>query len=150
MIYAASSEKLRPQFVWTSSKSSTCGLVAMTSASHAEGRQFDPGQVYLHSDLHEFRQADALAFQPKCSCVRECGGPELRAAKDRDAKDRDAKDRDAKDRDAKDRSRRERGERERERGWPARSAAPAGGTLTKTAFVPLEGAGSSFLFIFGE
>ena len=26
---------------------STCGLVAMTSASHAEGRQFDPGQVYL-------------------------------------------------------------------------------------------------------
>ena len=23
----------------------TCGLVAMTSASHAEGRQFDPGQV---------------------------------------------------------------------------------------------------------
>ena len=24
----------------------TCGLVAMTSASHAEGRQFDPGQVY--------------------------------------------------------------------------------------------------------
>ena len=25
---------------------STCGLAAMTSASHAEGRQFDPGQVY--------------------------------------------------------------------------------------------------------
>ena len=25
----------------------TCGLVAMTSAQHAEGRQFDPGQVYL-------------------------------------------------------------------------------------------------------
>ena len=25
----------------------TCGLVAMTSASHDEGRQFDPGQVYL-------------------------------------------------------------------------------------------------------
>ena len=25
---------------------STCGLVAMTSAQHAEGRQFDPGQVY--------------------------------------------------------------------------------------------------------
>ena len=24
----------------------TRGLVAMTSASHAEGRQFDPGQVY--------------------------------------------------------------------------------------------------------
>ena len=29
---------------------STCGLVAMTSASHAEGRQFDPGQVYDSSD----------------------------------------------------------------------------------------------------
>jgi hypothetical protein len=28
---------------------STCGLVAMTSASHAEGRQFDPGQVYCGS-----------------------------------------------------------------------------------------------------
>ena len=27
-------------------QSCTCGLVAMTSASHAEGRQFDPGQVY--------------------------------------------------------------------------------------------------------
>ena len=27
----------------------TCGLVAMTSASHAEGRQFDPGQVYFPS-----------------------------------------------------------------------------------------------------
>ena len=25
---------------------STCGLVAMTSAQHAEGRQFDPGWVY--------------------------------------------------------------------------------------------------------
>ena len=25
----------------------TCGLVAMTSASHAEGRQLDPGQVYV-------------------------------------------------------------------------------------------------------
>ena len=30
---------------------STCGLVAMTSAQHAEGRQFDPGQVY---DFVEF------------------------------------------------------------------------------------------------
>ena len=29
--------------IWTSS----CGLVAMTTASHAEGRQFDPGQVYI-------------------------------------------------------------------------------------------------------
>ena len=37
-------------FVWCGIKkktlsSSTCGLVAMTSASHAEGRQFDPGQA---------------------------------------------------------------------------------------------------------
>ena len=31
-------------FCW-SHVGSTCGLVAMTSASHAEGRQFDPGQV---------------------------------------------------------------------------------------------------------
>ena len=31
---------------------STCGLVAMTSASHAEGRQFDPGQVYVRFRLH--------------------------------------------------------------------------------------------------
>ena len=28
-------------------KQSTHGLVAMTSASHAEGRQFDPGWVYF-------------------------------------------------------------------------------------------------------
>ena len=38
---------------------STCGLVAMTSASHAEGRQFDPGQVYI---LRLF--AIALKLQP--------------------------------------------------------------------------------------
>ena len=31
----------------TSFSASTCGLVAMTSASHAEGRQFDPGQVFF-------------------------------------------------------------------------------------------------------
>ena len=29
-------------------RTSIRGLVAMTSASHAEGRQFDPGQVYLN------------------------------------------------------------------------------------------------------
>ena len=39
----------------------------------------------------------------------------------------------------------EREERER---WPARSAAPAGGDAQKNAVVPLEGAGSSFLFLF--
>ena len=27
---------------------STCGLAAMTSAPHAEGRQLDPGQVYVN------------------------------------------------------------------------------------------------------
>ena len=31
---------------------STRGLVAMTSASHAEGRQFDPGQVYFFTNPH--------------------------------------------------------------------------------------------------
>ena len=31
----------------TSDSTSTCGLVAMTSASYAEGRQLDPGQVYF-------------------------------------------------------------------------------------------------------
>ena len=30
----------------SSSATEHCGLVAMTSASHAEGRQLDPGQVY--------------------------------------------------------------------------------------------------------
>ena len=34
---------------WKQPCRSTCGLVAMTSASHAEGRQFDPGQVYLRT-----------------------------------------------------------------------------------------------------
>ena len=34
-------------------KPSTCGLVAMTSASHAEGRQFNPGQVYSLRDENE-------------------------------------------------------------------------------------------------
>ena len=33
---------------------STCGLVAMTSASHAEGRQFDPGQVYLEKKCYKW------------------------------------------------------------------------------------------------
>ena len=33
-----------------------CGLVAMTSASHAEGREFDPGQVYLQRLLHYSRR----------------------------------------------------------------------------------------------
>ena len=36
---------------------STCGLVAMTSASHAEGRQFDPGQVYFTTGLSMLKGA---------------------------------------------------------------------------------------------
>ena len=38
----------------------TCGLVAMTSASHAEGRQFDPGQVYIMSLVQAPRAREAL------------------------------------------------------------------------------------------
>ena len=33
---------------------STCGLVAMTSAQHAEGRKFDTGQVYNELS-HQFK-----------------------------------------------------------------------------------------------
>jgi hypothetical protein len=32
---------------WHLSSNGTIGLVAMTSASHAEGRQLDPGRVYF-------------------------------------------------------------------------------------------------------
>jgi hypothetical protein len=42
-------DNYRGVHVYLAEVSSTCGLVAMTSASHAEGRQFDPGQVYLCS-----------------------------------------------------------------------------------------------------
>ena len=50
---------------------STCGLVAMTSASHAEGRQFDPGQVYDFSCLpgHAVRWLTTQATK-RCSCKR--------------------------------------------------------------------------------
>ena len=41
-------EIMRLKFLWNYFRIGTCGLVAMTSASHAEGRQFDPGQVYFH------------------------------------------------------------------------------------------------------
>ena len=40
---------------------STCGLVAMTSVSHAEGRQFDPGQVYWSVPT-----LYALLYRPPC------------------------------------------------------------------------------------
>ena len=39
----------------------TCGLVAMTSASHAEGGWFDPGQVY--ACCKNFHVYDSKAFQ---------------------------------------------------------------------------------------
>ena len=42
---------------------STCGLVAMTSASHAEGRQFDPGQVYSMKQI--------LRYDTRCSFALE-------------------------------------------------------------------------------
>ena len=38
----------------------TCGLVAMTSAQHAEGRQFNPGQVY---DLSETLFVESITIQ---------------------------------------------------------------------------------------
>ena len=41
----------------------TCGLVAMTSAPHAEGRQFDPGQVYFSISIRLVsQQASLLIF----------------------------------------------------------------------------------------
>ena len=59
---------------------STCGLVAMTSASHAEGRQFDPGQVYAYlSDvaverrhrqrITQLRLGDVRQFSARSACV---------------------------------------------------------------------------------
>ena len=44
-------------FILTLIESSTCGLVAMTSAPHAECRQFDPGQVYFSEGLQDDRRA---------------------------------------------------------------------------------------------
>ena len=41
-------------------KHGTSGLMAMTSASHAEGRQFDPGLVYF--TLYYAAACIALAF----------------------------------------------------------------------------------------
>ena len=79
-----------------------------------------------------------------CMCEKNRDAKD-RDAKDRDAKDRDAKDRDAKDRDAKDRSRRERGERDMAR----TQCSSRRGDAHKTAVVPLEGAGSSFLLFLG-
>ena len=54
----------------------TCGLVAMTSASHAEGRQFDPGQVYLQWHLHDCRHMLFDGSEPEWDrvCEREGQG----------------------------------------------------------------------------
>ena len=57
--------------------SGTCGLVAMTSASHAEGRQFDPGQVYvlgvksgLMPQIDFLRLADRIAEANRFAQIR--------------------------------------------------------------------------------
>ena len=44
--WAARRNRMLTSYLGYTMHTSTCGLVAMTSASHAEGRQFDPGQVY--------------------------------------------------------------------------------------------------------
>jgi hypothetical protein len=49
---------------------STCGLVAMTSASHAEGRQFDPGQVYFEVLKRQHPQAARLRARPIASIAQ--------------------------------------------------------------------------------
>ena len=46
----------------------TCGLVAMTSASHAEGRQFDPGQVYRLLPMGRMALRVRLARLRVCVC----------------------------------------------------------------------------------
>ena len=44
----------------------TCGLVAMTSASHAEGRQFDPGQVYAEHPAPRLTEYGGSSGQAGC------------------------------------------------------------------------------------
>ena len=56
---------------------STCGLVAITSASHAEGRQFDPGQVYVRSPvcaLHRHDPAARATHERKTMAMNNCPG----------------------------------------------------------------------------
>ena len=45
MWVAAIVHGVQPNFLGVNMRA--CGLVAMMSAPHAEGRQFDPGQVYV-------------------------------------------------------------------------------------------------------
>ena len=55
--------------------SSTHGLVAMTSAQHAEGRQFDPGWVYLFDACHGALRLHLFAF---CSFGTPCPNEQMR------------------------------------------------------------------------
>ena len=57
----------------------TCGLVAMTSASHAEGRQFDPGQVYAQARAVSNACACGLAVRPNLAATSKCASREGRA-----------------------------------------------------------------------
>ena len=62
----------------------TSGLVAMTSASHAEGRQFDPGLVYIFFSGATGRRCaaadSALCNRPCLMYVpRRCGPDRLSA-----------------------------------------------------------------------
>ena len=61
-------EIMRLYFLWDFLRIGTCGLVAMTSASHAEGRQFDPGQVYF--EVVHFRNAVPVSQFPNFPILR--------------------------------------------------------------------------------
>ena len=52
---------------------STCGLVAMASASHAEGRQFDPGQVYPKGGQAHTESLAATSKVLGATAITECG-----------------------------------------------------------------------------
>ena len=53
-------------------RSSTCGLVAMTSANHAEGCQFDPGQLSVHPICILNHLANTCVCVCVCVCVVYC------------------------------------------------------------------------------
>ena len=52
--------------------SCTCGLVAMTSASHAEGRQFDPGQVYIFEFIFAAKPQNRTLAQNTSELLKQC------------------------------------------------------------------------------
>ena len=59
----------------------TCGLVAMTSASHAEGRQFDPGQLYIASCPASMGTSHVAGHAPHMtSRLMRASGEVIRAA----------------------------------------------------------------------